>query len=261
MNTYYLPIFIRQSLLALSLSLFAGFAHANAIYDAHADALLSIDAVTNLTNAGDLSAFLVGGNVFLENEGSSKYGNVQTSYYGVIDLQSSSAADPGLLSQSSDAHGNAYPLPDIMSIAESHHSSLGEFNLTNLSSTDSFQIDFSLVYNLAVNAALSSILNENAYSNAFVRLIDTLLLVNLDQTLSADAKGILAPVQNAFGDTLQFSITLLPGEFDRLTLNVLARGNSESKAESVPEPATLYLLAGGLIGLANWRHRRRPSVV
>jgi len=47
-----ISIFMRQTLLALGLSPFAVFAHANAIHDAHADDLLSIDAVTNLTNAG-----------------------------------------------------------------------------------------------------------------------------------------------------------------------------------------------------------------
>jgi hypothetical protein len=260
-TNYSISLSMRQTLLALSLSLFAGFAHAMAYYDAHADAILSIDDVINLTNPGDLSVFAIGGNVFVENEGFSEHGDAQASLLGVTDLQSSTASDPGLLSQSSDVHGNAYPLLNTTSIAESHHSSLGEFNFYNLSSTDSLQIEFSMPYHIAVNAGLTNYSNENAYSEAFVRLADSLLQVNLDKTLSADAKRILAPDQDAWGDTLLFYITLQPEQSDRLTLNVSATGNSDPNFVSTPEPATLYLLAVGLFGLADWGRRRKPSSV
>lgn len=254
---------MRQTILALSLSLFAGFAHALAYYDAHADALLSIDMITNLTNPGEVSAVSIDGNVYTENVGKTEYGKVESSYYGITDLQSSTASDPGLLNQVSDIHGNAYPTLTSRSLADTVYSSLGEFNLRNPSLTDTVRIDLSLVFNLEANAVITNILNENAYAEAFVRLIDTLQGVLLDQTVSADAKGVLAPTHDAWDNTLLFSITLLPDTldnadkmFDRITLNVSARGNGES----IPEPSTIILFASGLLGMANWGRRRRLSV-
>ncbi len=262
MKYHPIPISMRQTILALSLSLFAGYAHALAYYDAFADALLSIDTITNLNNPGDNSVLSVDGNVYTENLGKTEHGKVESSYYGVIDLQSSTASDPGLLNQVSDIHGNVYPTISG-SLADTVYSSLGEFNLRNLSTTDTVQIDFSLKFNIEANASITRPGNENAYAEAFVRLIDTLGQVYLDQTISADAKGVLAPPHDAMDDTLLFSITLLPDtlqtsneSFNRITLNVSARGN----AESIPEPSTIFLFASGLIGMVNWSRRLRLSL-
>jgi len=238
-------------LVAATLTLFAGLASATAIYDAVAQASLTINAITNQTNPGDLSGLSITGDAYLVNEGSTTVGNAQATYGGTIDLQDSSASNPGWLRQDSEAHGNAEAPPQL-SAGTSFHISHGEFNLRNDSATDSFQIDFSLVYSLAVGAGVTNILGENAFSEAYVRLLDDLLQINEDRALIADALGVLGPSIVSDGATILFSIILGPNQFDRLSLDVSAQGS----ATSVPEPAISYLLGGGMLGLIAVLRRR-----
>ena len=243
----------RHMIAALCLSLCANFAHAYANYQASASGQLEIYSV----NApGGLSSLGVSGNVFLDNQGTSLYGSADGSNNGSLSIQDGSAGtSPGLLNQSSDVQG--YANPTIAgSQALSYHSSEGLFTLTNLSSTDTIEVALSLLYNASVNAAVTRILSESAYTNAFVSLIDNLTGVLLDLNLSADAKGLLGPVSEASGDTLLFTVTLLPGAVDDITLRVGASGS----ATSIPEPSTIVLLVSGLLGMSKLKHRRRYSV-
>jgi hypothetical protein len=252
---------IPRVLTAVVLSLSATLAHANAVYDAFADASLNIDSIINMTNQkdpNDLTGLLITGDVLVTNEGSTIFGNALATYFGDTILLENSDFSPVSLYQSSGAQGNAEASP-LVSIAESNHSSLGTFNFSNNSPTDIFQIEFSLKYNLAVNAAVTNRLNETATAEAFVRLIDDLLrFIPVDETLSADALGILALTNDSLGDTQLLSITLAPGEFDRLSLNVSAQGRADPLP--VPEPAIFLLLGSSLAGLICMAKRRRLSV-
>lgn len=241
----------RQVLIAAALSLFAGLTHATAVYDATAQASLTIDAITNLTNPGDLTGLSITGWTNPENGGSTTFGNAQATFDGLIDLQDSTASSPGWLRQESEAHGNAEAPPQL-NIASSFHDSQGAFELRNDSPTDSFQIDFSLVYDLAVGAGVTSLLTESAFAEAYIRLIDDLLQIDVDETLIADALGVLGPGSDSKGDTILFSITLDPNTFDRLSLEVAASG----LAQAVAEPDMMPLFGIGLFGLAGAFRRR-----
>jgi hypothetical protein len=247
-----------RALMVVALSLTASLAHANAIYNAFADASLTIDSISNQTNQNDLAGLSIIGDVRLLNEGSSNFGNAQASRNGVTDLQDSGASSPGwLLHQSSDVLGYADASPQ-QNIAGSYHSSKGEFNLRNDSLTDSFQINFSLVYNLAIGASVTKPLDKTADAGALVGLIDDLLQINFEKDLTADALSILSLTDNPWSETQLFSITLEPGGFDRLSLNVSARGNAVSAP--VPLPASAFFLGSGLVGLLGAAKRRQLSV-
>jgi hypothetical protein len=247
----------RQLLTAIVLSLFANFAHAYANYQASASGQLEIYSIANQTNpGGDLSFLNIDGDVYVDNTGHNHYGAADASDNGSTSIQAGAAgSDPGLLTQSSDVQGYADISP-VLSHALSYNSSLGQFTLSNQSATDTVQVDLSLLYSLSVNAALSRMLSENAVANAFVSLTDTLTGVLLDRTLSADAQGLLAPPNDSWGDNPTFSVVLQPGEVDQLTLRLGVSGN----AQSVPEPATIFLMASGLAGLIGMGKRRQNSI-
>jgi hypothetical protein len=247
----------RQVLTAIGLSLFANFAHAYANYQASASGQLEIYSIANQTNpGGDLSFLNIDGNVSVDNTGHDHFGLADANDHGFTSIQAGGAGtDPGLLTQSSDVQGYADTSP-FLSHALSYNSSLGQFTLRNQSATDTVQVDLSLIYTLAVNAAASNILNDNAYANAFVNLTDTLTGVLLDRTLSADAQGLLAPPNDSWGDNPTFSVILQPGDVDQLTFRVGVSGN----AQSIPEPATIFLMAGGLAGLMGVGKRRQYAI-
>lgn len=220
-------------------------------FDSYASALLTIDQIHNKTNPGSLTSVSITGDVYVSNDSFTEFGNAATSQSGGMALLDSSSANPGLIDLSSDVHGNTYAVP-TGSLADRIYSLYGEFNLRNLSTTDSVQIDFSLLFNIGSNAALNDFYNENAFSEAFVTLYDSLGQITFNKTVSADAKGILGPSNDSLSDTLLFSIILLPDtldtsnlSFNYLALNVSARGNSES----IPEPETLILILGGILAM------------
>jgi hypothetical protein len=219
-------------------------------FDSHASALLTIDQVHNITNPGSSTSLSITGDVYVSNDSYTEFGNAATSQSGMALLDSSNAS-PGLIDLSSDVHGNTYAIP-TGSLADRIYSLNGEFNLQNLSTTDSVKIDFSLLFNIGSNAALNDFYNENAFSEAFVILYDSLGQITFNKTVSADAKGILGPSNDSLSDTLLFSIILQPDtldtsnlSFNYLALNVSARGNSES----IPEPETLLLILGGIVAM------------
>jgi hypothetical protein len=210
------------------------------MYSSSTVATLTISGITNVTGTG-LTGLSIGGNAFVSVEETFTDGSASTSRTGdssVID-----ADPPGLriddgLSQNAQVSGSAEP-----GISFAAHVNDGLISLSNQSS-DIFEIDFLLDFALTSTASADDPLFELAFASAYVGIwFDN---DALHESFFVLAGTIETPPEDGLEGLQSYTVVLDSGESDTVSMSSWADGIAVSEV-TIPEPATLMLLAVGLL--------------
>jgi hypothetical protein len=230
---------------------FSATARATAIFDASSSATLSITGIENVTDPGSFLGLNVSGQSEVLTDAALFIGNAFASTDSGADV---TGTDPLLgLQHLAAVEGTASGIGN----AEAAVFNEGSIGFENTSLTDSFLITLVLDYALIVSAAVDDTSNENAFSNAFVKLFSDSLTIDFFSLIRADA--LLEPPSDDDSAQLAFELLVGPGESDTVFLSASADGFADSLLQ-VPEPSTLSstaLLVAAFLVL-ELRRRRRP---
>ena len=216
---------------------------ATAIYDAFAQATLSITDIVNLSTPGDLS-------------GLSVLTDAEVPLTGELTFGAATATPSGSATALSDGTTQA---AGAMGIADSPGFSFAEYltdttiHLENTSATDSYSITFMFTVDLNVDVSVMDPVSEFSIAESFVDILSTSGAV--DETFELIADTSLGFPSDTFSDTFSFTLSLAAGMSD--TVTVLADARGASVATSVPEPATLLLVSCGVLLVSTTRRRSR----
>jgi hypothetical protein len=221
---------------------------ASSTFSSNSTITITIDSITNNTNAGDLSNLDIVG-LFEIDDTAPGFGETVTgdgnSSYGFIGGGIDSSITPvnagDSFSQSFSASGSA----DNGSV-DAYYQALGGLEFVN-NSSDSFTIEYSLSYVLdtsvtgdfATNAVALEYFNGLGDIEGYEDSSSATLLNVTDQTTTSD---------------LSFTLNLAASEADMFFADVAINGYAEASA--VPVPAAGWLMLTGLIFL----QRNRKSV-
>lgn len=219
-----------------------GASSTNAAVTANAKGMarLSIIDIVNTTSSGDLSG--------LSLSAESEIPFVFVDSFGNANITTSSTATPTAptffeagdeLKQSSELTAQ------IASAGFFQGSILTEsfIDIFNNSSTDSFEILFSLDYSLSVFTSLADMVLESADAVAQVTLLDDTFTIDIDELIYADA---LSGSSSLLVDTVNFGLTIEPDSSNQLFLALNLVSSAESFRQAVPEPNVLWLMILGV---------------
>lgn len=214
-------------------------AYAVAAYVGSAEATLTIDAIRNLTDTGDstFTDLLITGTASIFDSDALFSGNAFSAFAGSASVIGADADDLGVgdgLSQSSSVSGFA-SLP--LGFAESFFLTDGFIDLFNFSTTDAFEVDFSVSFVLSADATAGIPANEFAAVIATVEIDSPDFLETIDVIADSDF-GADPAIDDGFG----FTVTLAPDSSDFVGLIVESGGI----AVAIPEPWTLPMFVLGL---------------
>ncbi len=221
----------------LGLSLGSGQALASfAFYDAFASASLTItdidggDADTFI----DSDAFVSFADAFAFGTGFADFDGSVTSVLGPLGVGDG-------ITQESSAFGDA---SGPFGIGASIHLTDGYIAIDNTLSSSTVVVSFDLTYELSATAGIGGP-GEDAFAFADIDVLSFLGSVDILDTAAADA--LFGPPVSSIGPTtVSFDVTVLPGEFDEISVFLDAEGAAFVFA--IPEPSTLAVWS--LLGLA-----------
>ena len=244
----------KLTLLALLYTLATPSVYATALYDALASATLTIESIDNLDDPDNLSELSISAEAMVLDDVALQNGNAsaQSGESAQVD-----ALDPTALevddslslhaTASGDATGNG--------TADSAYLTNGLIELSNDSLSDTFEISFFFDYELLAAASVMDAGSEVASSSARIILSSLILDSLFDEEFVADTDLALEGDNDAF--SLDFVLTLAPGESDLIDLTADAEGIAEAfGVVSVPTSSSLSLLAFGLLGIFGLRLKR-----
>ncbi|GEM_PF-6451450 len=248
----------KKALILSTLSATLGLQTAQATSSFSSTSMVSvtIDSITNTTNAGDLSGISITEGFWIDNTlsdegfGKTVVGNANSSYFHSGDWQDDtdgSIATGGSLSQSFSATGTA-----SNGEVNSNYFSFGNVWFAN-NSADKYTINYSINYLLAANATGES-------ANSSVALSYSNDLGDFDEYTEATASTLLntSDFKSSTDNTLLTSFSLELGAFeeDIFYADVSITGYAEAKAAEVapvPVPAAGWLMLSSLVFLRNFR--------
>jgi hypothetical protein len=243
-----MKINVFQALLFCLLTSHITSANAAAIASADASVILTITEINNISTPGDLADLEISGlaGTDFSSEEASAGSNASISSVTNPLIDTVFNIGDGLEINSGAVSNSFFSGSSLALIFNS-----GIIDLINNSLTDTFEIAFSLDFNLSVSAIVDDIFNEDAIAAATFTLSDDLLDIDLEEIIFADS--VISPPIDSLSDTLSFLLRLAPETSNQLFLEVAAATSTESV--SVPEPSTYILCLLGLI-FFSWQKKR-----
>jgi len=213
---------------------------------------ITIDSITNTTNAGDLSGISITEGFWIDNTlsdegfGKTVVGNANSSYFHNGDWKDDSIATGGSLNQSFSATGTA-----IDGEVNSNYFSFGNVWFAN-TSDDEYTINYSINYLLATNAT-------GEFANSSVALSYFNELGDIDEYTEATASTLLngSDFKSSTDNTLLTSFSLELGAFEEdifyADVSITGYAAAATEVAPVPLPAAGWLMLSSLVFLRNYR--------